>query len=174
MELLAHISEDGRRQTLREHLENVGRIAAGFAAQFGMSNCAFLCGLVHDLGKSSVSFQRHIRGEQTPANYHKDAGARLLWELGLPYLAMSVDGHHGGLNDYDTWSYVTRGRDGNVPVSAGICDVLGIDEDAFSRLVDAARNEWDEHMSRWVRLRSEACARPRRCRLHRHRAGLSW
>lgn len=156
METLAHTSPLGD-QSLKEHLENVGALAAEFAAQFGMSDCARLCGLVHDIGKSSVSFQRHLRGCVTPPNYHKDAGAKLLWNLGLPYLAMAVDGHHGGLNDYDTWSYVMRGRDGSVPQSKDVCQILGIDQGTFDGLVESARREWDAHMTRWVRLREEAC-----------------
>ena len=38
MEYLAHIADDGRVQTVSEHLHGTGELAAGFAAPFGASS----------------------------------------------------------------------------------------------------------------------------------------
>ena len=99
-------------QTLQEHLENVGALAAGFAAVFGASRTGAALGLTHDTGKSSASFQHRLEGG--PRVDHATAGAVLLgqrWEkasspqaaaLGIMlsrFLAYPILGHHGGMPD---------------------------------------------------------------------------
>ena len=51
LEYLAHIADDGRVQTVSEHLHGTGELAAGFAAPFGASDEARAAGLLHDIGK---------------------------------------------------------------------------------------------------------------------------
>ena len=51
MEYLAHIADDGRVQTVSEHLRGTGELAAGFAAPFGAADEARAAGLLHDIGK---------------------------------------------------------------------------------------------------------------------------
>ncbi len=48
--LFAHISEDGRGYSLREHLEATAKLAAEFAGEFGAAGWGYLAGLWHDLG----------------------------------------------------------------------------------------------------------------------------
>ena len=60
--LLAHIAEDGRRQTVAEHLINTANLANGFARPFGAEAQAELAGLAHDIGKYSAGFQRRRQG----------------------------------------------------------------------------------------------------------------
>ena len=57
LEYLAHIADDGRVQTVSEHLHGTGELAAGFAAPFGASDEARAAGLLHDIGKYSAAFQ---------------------------------------------------------------------------------------------------------------------
>ena len=95
---LAHRTEDGREQTLREHLQQTAEYAEAFAAPFGAGRLAYEIGLAHDIGKYSQAFQRRIRGENVSVD-HATAGAQEIFKyLGWPG-AYCVAGHHGGLPD---------------------------------------------------------------------------
>ena len=115
---IAHAAQDiaGRWRAphdLVEHLESVGELAAGFAAQFG-SDWARLAGRWHDLGKFRPRFQNyirqasgfeadaHIKGEAGRAP-HSTAGAVLAIDrFGAAgrVLAYLIAGHHAGLADW--------------------------------------------------------------------------
>ena len=56
MEYLAHIADDGREQTIAEHLRGTAELAAGFAAAFGAKADGYFAGLLHDIGKYTVGF----------------------------------------------------------------------------------------------------------------------
>jgi len=62
---------------------------------------AWWLGLLHDAGKASCDWQQRLRevtGTDRPVGLdHKLLGARLARERGLGSLALTVDGHHGGL-----------------------------------------------------------------------------
>ena len=47
-------------QPLYEHLRAVGRLSGANGQKFGGANAALLAGLLHDLGKYSVAFQRRL------------------------------------------------------------------------------------------------------------------
>ena len=68
MQRLAHISEDGREQSILEHLTGTAGLCAGFAAAFGAEEQGQLAGLAHDIGKYSAAFQkknnRQLSGEK--------------------------------------------------------------------------------------------------------------
>jgi len=118
--VLAHVKRDGenvwKEHPLDQHLREVGRIAGGFASQFGNSDWAYIAGLWHDLGKYSSEFQHYIRtasGFDPDAHIenssgrvdHSTAGAihavRSFGKHGriLAYLAA---GHHAGLPDWNS------------------------------------------------------------------------
>ena len=103
---------------LEEHLQEVSKLARGFAQHFG-PDWAALAGLWHDLGKYRPGFQRylalsndsdgHIEGRVAGKDKtHSAAGA--LWAIqqlnqpkGLPLghvLAYLIAGHHAGLDDW--------------------------------------------------------------------------
>lgn len=46
---LAHIAEDGRTQTVSEHLHGTAELAMGYAAEFDAAEQGYLAGLVHDI-----------------------------------------------------------------------------------------------------------------------------
>jgi CRISPR-associated endonuclease/helicase Cas3 len=98
----AHISEDGRIQTIIEHLEGTAGKARDFAEGFGAGDNAYLCGLLHDIGKYSEAFQKRIYGGKHRVD-HSTAGA---YELNRRFgdwgrlLAYCVAGHHTGLPDF--------------------------------------------------------------------------
>ena len=95
---LAHQAEDGRRQTVLEHLRGTARRSCGYARDFGAEKQGELAGLAHDLGKYTTAFQRRLLG-QGPKIDHATAGAFECMKRGQPFVAFAVAGHHGGLPD---------------------------------------------------------------------------
>ncbi len=95
----AHFSQDGRMQSVEEHLRNTAELSASFAERFGMEEQGRIIGLAHDIGKCSESFQERLRGGRIVD--HSSAGAlecakadpTAIWAAGC------VAGHHGGLQD---------------------------------------------------------------------------
>ena len=94
---------DWQRQS--DHLRAVGELAAAMAARFGLEKAARLAGLLHDLGKYTLPFQRRLAGG--PAVDHSTAGAAAVTALGLKgddalvaeLVAYCILGHHAGLPD---------------------------------------------------------------------------
>jgi CRISPR-associated endonuclease/helicase Cas3 len=95
-----------RWQRLREHLCNVGQLACERGDKFGAAKAAALAGLLHDLGKYTLAFQKRLEGG--PRVDHATAGAREV--LGLTsrngpdfiisqVIAHAIAGHHAGLPD---------------------------------------------------------------------------
>lgn len=95
---LAHISGDGRTQTVLEHLEGTAALCEGFAFSFGAGAQGRLAGMAHDLGKYTEPFQRRLRGSPEQVG-HSTAGAAACFAQSQPYAAFAVMGHHGGLPD---------------------------------------------------------------------------
>ena len=94
---LAHIAEDGREQTLIDHLQGTAKSASEFAAAFGQEKYAYYIGLHHDIGKYSKEFQRRLSGG--PKVDHSTAGAFIAFHNHLAEAAFCIAGHHSGLPD---------------------------------------------------------------------------
>ena len=57
----AHVRpEDGRKESIADHLHEVAEMASEFASVFGAETWAYAAGLAHDIGKYSDAFQRRI------------------------------------------------------------------------------------------------------------------
>ena len=94
---LAHLTEDGRTQTILEHLKGTASLCSAFAAAFDAEAQGQLAGMAHDIGKYSAAFQRRLHGG--PEMDHASAGAfECLKARQLP-AAFVISGHHGGLPD---------------------------------------------------------------------------
>ncbi len=95
--------ENGKRlpkshwQLLRDHLRNVSDLAARFAAPFGADEEARIAGLLHDLGKYAVRFQKRLDDSSIHGINHWAAGAAHAAERCLHCSAFAVDGHHTGM-----------------------------------------------------------------------------
>lgn len=94
---LAHIAEDGREQTVLEHLQGTASLAEEFARPFGGEEQAKLSALAHDLGKYTDGFQRRLTGGHKVD--HATAGAYVCFQNRQYPAAFAIMGHHGGLPD---------------------------------------------------------------------------
>ena len=99
MEYYAHISDNGRRQTVAEHLTGTAALCRSFASAFGSEAEGELMGLAHDIGKCTDGFQKRLL-EDGPIVDHATTGAVVCARLGHARAAACVVGHHGGLPDF--------------------------------------------------------------------------
>lgn len=91
----AHISEDGRKQTVLQHLEGTARLASEFAEVFGEAQMGQLLGLAHDIGKYTAGFQKRLNGG--PKVDHSSAGAFEVMKQQQFQASFCISGHHGGI-----------------------------------------------------------------------------
>jgi CRISPR-associated endonuclease/helicase Cas3 len=118
---IAHLGTGAAHHSLLDHLRDVAKLAASFAAPWGGSDDAYCAGIWHDVGKYKVEFQEYLAAHQR-ANAidahnegeaaigvprkgsvdHSSAGAVLAYERfgarGTP-IALAIAGHHCGLKD---------------------------------------------------------------------------
>ncbi|WP_373844791.1 CRISPR-associated helicase Cas3' [Clostridium sp.] len=99
----AHINKSGKYQTVSNHLENVAKLSGELAKDFGAENTAYICGMLHDVGKCSREFQNRLLNNG-PKVDHSTAGAieagNLYGGLFKIVLGYIICGHHSGLMDY--------------------------------------------------------------------------
>lgn len=94
---LAHSENtDGIVQTIKEHSLGVGNIMRKFAIAESFKDLYEYCGLIHDMGKYSCEFQRHIEGEIKKVK-HSIYGALYARNNNLMEIALPIFGHHAGL-----------------------------------------------------------------------------
>lgn len=112
---IAHIDND-RKQSIQEHCENVARLASLFAESINESDRAKLAGLLHDIGKYSSEFQKHIINQDNLHFDHSTAGAKEAIAMKELEIALCVAGHHCGIPDFGS-NYDTE----NDPTLIGRC-----------------------------------------------------
>ena len=119
----AHKAEDGRLQTVLEHLEGTAKRCSAFASTFGAETQGELAGLAHDIGKYSEAFQKRLL-ENGPRVDHATAGANECRKLAQSPAALCVAGHHSGLPDIGSktdvengsfWSRINGAKKGKLP-----------------------------------------------------------
>jgi len=89
--------QDGTVQTVKEHLEETGAIAAA------VHPLAEIAGKWHDLGKFDPTWQQYLQasmaGNKCKSPGHAIHGASLAWKKGLHGVAFAILGHHSGLHN---------------------------------------------------------------------------
>ena len=102
--LIAHTSEDGRTQSLKDHSNAVAALARKFAEPFGCGDEAEYVGSLHDIGKATDGFQNYILDPlNAPMSPHSVLGATVASFNGGNTARMDgliIAGHHGGLSSY--------------------------------------------------------------------------
>lgn len=105
MDFFAHKTENGKLQTVKEHSQNVSRMASEFAIEMFRSAAAAI-GMAHDIGKYAAKFQDRLNGKKVVYE-HSVCGAIELDKMKsdpldaflFPMLEYCVAGHHTGLPD---------------------------------------------------------------------------
>ncbi len=105
MIFFGHTAEDenGNRlpkqfwQLLVNHLLAVAKRASEFARPMQMEAEAEIAGLLHDLGKYAIRFQRRLEDDSIHGINHWSAGAFQAWILGRASVALAIEGHHTGI-----------------------------------------------------------------------------
>jgi CRISPR-associated endonuclease/helicase Cas3 len=109
---IAHSREDGGVQPLLDHLLGTAEKAAAYASLFNKSELAYICGLLHDIGKYSEEFQNRIKNNGKLCD-HSTAGAVLLKKyneaIGI-FLGYAITGHHSGLLNGGGWGSTETDR----------------------------------------------------------------
>lgn len=105
MEFIAHISNDGKVQTVKEHSEATAEMCKDFSIP-ELKDLAYTIGLYHDVGKYRKAFQKRIRDHTTVAE-HSICGAVKLQEVYpnslFSFVAqLCIAGHHTGIPDCGT------------------------------------------------------------------------
>jgi len=108
MTYFAHTKTEDKSawQTVYDHLTHTAELAAELGRDAGVSDLARVAGLMHDIGKYSLAFQRRLDGAPGKVD-HSTAGAKELIRLfqATPQkplaeaLAYCIAGHHTGLPD---------------------------------------------------------------------------
>lgn len=96
---IAHKREcDGKDQSIISHLKSTAKKAELFAKPFKGDEYAYVCGLLHDLGKYSEEFQERINNNGKKCD-HSSAGAKEAFKLNSSgqLLSYCIAGHHTGL-----------------------------------------------------------------------------
>lgn len=102
-EYIAHISNSGAVQSVAEHSLHTAQMAEDFSVD-ALKKVTRFCGLLHDIGKYSNEFQRHIKGADLRVEHSicgaKEAARLINKQSPLTLLVqLCIAGHHSGLPD---------------------------------------------------------------------------
>lgn len=100
-QLIAHsTNSEGLEHSLRSHLKNVSDVMAVFAENPLYEDIFRLTGLLHDIGKYQIAFQKYLReGGKRGSVPHASLGASYAINYKLYESAFAINGHHKGLPD---------------------------------------------------------------------------
>ncbi len=171
---LAHISADGREQTLSDHLFGVSKICGEFCSDIGLSEVGLVCGLAHDMGKYADKFQDYLLGNTTCKRGdidHSTVGAQFLSTIGcdeydlykegsLNMMELCIFSHHSGLINClsDDGDDVFMKRLNKELGAGSLSSVIG---DVDSGVIDAIREHFPFAVDKLTRKIVEICSTAR-------------
>jgi len=142
---IAHKRDDGYKQPLLEHLIGTAEKASCYAKYFGKSETAFICGLLHDIGKYSEEFKDRIENNGRLCD-HSTAGAKVLKSISPAIgnlLGYVIAGHHSGLLNGGGWGAVPEDGSFQGRLKKDIPDYSAYSKeiiaDLYPSIVDIAR-----------------------------------
>ncbi|HHT9136231.1 MAG TPA: CRISPR-associated helicase Cas3' [Candidatus Wunengus sp. YC60] len=109
-EYFAH-SENSRKEKhrLSKHLHQTAKFAESFACYETYKLIFRMAGLLHDLGKYQIAFQRYLEnGGKRGSVPHASWGAGYARILKVLEVSIAIDGHHKGLPDNAAWKSDTE------------------------------------------------------------------
>lgn len=113
MEYFAHIhhKDSDRKQTVKEHNENVANIAKQLNLYPNLKYTVYLSGLLHDIGKNCDYFQQYLinsvyNKKEMPKKSHSTSGAKIIYDefhnkcsyddiLACELISLAISSHHG-------------------------------------------------------------------------------
>lgn len=97
----AHINDKGEVQTVKEHSENTADLCRQFAIPV-LKDVMYIIGILHDVGKFQMDFQRRIDGGNNRVE-HSTCGALAAKEMYPDAIGLLMEyciaGHHSGIPD---------------------------------------------------------------------------
>jgi CRISPR-associated endonuclease/helicase Cas3 len=119
MVFYARKSDDGRKQTLPEHLENVAELSSKWAESFKTPKLTWVAGIYHDAGKATVEFQNYLLSDEAKRGSvnHSIYGAKSAFENFIDCLPVAeilaniIASHHVSLHDF-------MSPDGDTPLAS--------------------------------------------------------
>ena len=92
---------DIQKQSVCDHLERTAELAASLAIT-PWKNVVYDMGILHDIGKYQVSFQKKIRGEKIRVDHSTCGAIEAAKQVTMPasiFMEYCIAGHHAGLSD---------------------------------------------------------------------------
>ncbi len=129
------VTGEWKFQSNEEHTEGVARMAASFAAEFGMAEWGRAIGLLHDKGKESNAFQQHIKKssgydptvKDVGDYHHAFVGAKMAGKLygktAENLLVNQIYSHHTGLHDCGDMQELEKDIPAEVDVNVRSCNL---------------------------------------------------
>jgi CRISPR-associated endonuclease/helicase Cas3 len=98
-----------QKHSLSDHLNQTSKYIEFFACQENYKAIFKITGLLHDLGKYQLEFQRYLeRGGKRGSVPHSSWGAGYARILGLNEVSIAIDGHHKGMPNISDWKSDTE------------------------------------------------------------------
>ena len=148
---IAHSANSfGITQTMKEHSLGVSNFMREFALSDSFADLYEFCGLIHDMGKYSEAFQKHIAGENNKVK-HSIYGAIFAKNKSLLEVSLPVFGHHAGLpNNPDMLQDIKAEQNTDMDAYQKICNfwqedvqhsITIPDDNSFRSLPDVLQKE---------------------------------
>lgn len=109
-EYFAHSENSNKeKHSLSKHLHQTATLTESFACQEHYKPIFKITGMLHDLGKYQIAFQRYLEGGGKRGSVpHASWGAGYARILKVLEASIAIDGHHKGLPDKSMWKSDTE------------------------------------------------------------------